>query len=226
MLLDSFLTSIFFSALSISSFKDKILFENVVDAGNTYWETRDKNAKGSGYKPFKRWEAYWQNYVDESGYLPSGQQLWNTWLEKTNSRQMRISTQSTTDESNWISVGPTDFLNRSTSYLNLGRVNCITPHPTNSNILYVGTPSGGIWKSIDGGLTYVALSDMLPQIGVSSIAIDHSNPDIVYIATGDELFKKMRTKKISIFDRGFLFADGVYEVTSVLGGKLIDFHLT
>ncbi len=29
--------------------------------------------------------------------------------------------------------------------------------------------------------------------------------------------------KISIFDRGFLFADGVYEVTSVLGGKLIDF---
>ena len=30
--------------------------------------------------------------------------------------------------------------------------------------------------------------------------------------------------KISIFDRGFLFADGVYEVTSVIGGKLIDFE--
>lgn len=30
--------------------------------------------------------------------------------------------------------------------------------------------------------------------------------------------------KISIFDRGFLFADGVYEVTSVLGGKLVDFE--
>ena len=29
--------------------------------------------------------------------------------------------------------------------------------------------------------------------------------------------------KISIFDRAFLMADGVYEVTSVLGGKLIDF---
>ena len=28
---------------------------------------------------------------------------------------------------------------------------------------------------------------------------------------------------VSVFDRGFLFADGVYEVTSVLGGKLIDF---
>ena len=30
--------------------------------------------------------------------------------------------------------------------------------------------------------------------------------------------------KVSIFDRGFLFADAVYEVTSVLNGKLIDFH--
>ena len=30
--------------------------------------------------------------------------------------------------------------------------------------------------------------------------------------------------KVSIFDRGFLFADGVYEVTSVLDGKLIDFE--
>ena len=29
--------------------------------------------------------------------------------------------------------------------------------------------------------------------------------------------------RVSIFDRGFLFADGVYEVTSVLDGKLIDF---
>lgn len=36
-----------------------------------------------------------------------------------------------------------------------------------------------------------------------------------YVAEGDA--------KVSIFDRGFLFADGVYEVTSVLGGKLIDF---
>ena len=29
--------------------------------------------------------------------------------------------------------------------------------------------------------------------------------------------------KVSIFDRGFLMADGVYEVTSVINGKLIDF---
>ncbi|MGE0239726.1 MAG: D-amino acid aminotransferase, partial [Parvibaculaceae bacterium] len=29
--------------------------------------------------------------------------------------------------------------------------------------------------------------------------------------------------KVSIFDRGFLFADGVYEVTAVINGKLVDY---
>ena len=43
---------------------------------------------------------------------------------------------------------------------------------------------------------------------------------IVYV-NGDYLPED--EAKISIFDRGFLMADGVYEVTSVLAGKLIDF---
>ena len=43
---------------------------------------------------------------------------------------------------------------------------------------------------------------------------------IVYV-NGEYLPEEEAT--ISIFDRGFLMADGVYEVTSVLGGRLIDF---
>ncbi|MDA8585135.1 D-amino-acid transaminase [Rhodobacteraceae bacterium] len=43
---------------------------------------------------------------------------------------------------------------------------------------------------------------------------------IVYV-NGEYLAEE--EARISVFDRGFLFADGVYEVTSVLGGKLIDF---
>ena len=168
------------------SVNEKINFQDVVNAGNLYWQINDKNAKGSGYKPFKRWEAFWENYVDEMGFLPSGKELWDTWKSKNSASQLRTSMNSFNDQSNWSSIGPTDFLNRSTSYLNLGRVNCVTPDPVNPNIVYVGTPSGGIWKSEDGGLTYVALSDDLPQIGVSSIVIDYTNPNIIYIATGDD----------------------------------------
>ncbi len=45
-------------------------------------------------------------------------------------------------------------------------------------------------------------------------------PRIVYV-NGD--FVAEQDAKISVFDRGFLMADGVYEVTTVVGGKLIDF---
>jgi len=44
---------------------------------------------------------------------------------------------------------------------------------------------------------------------------------LVYV-NGD--FVPETEAKVSVFDRGFLMADGVYEVTSVLGGKLIDFE--
>ena len=167
-------------------YEEKINFQKIVNDANSYWEDRDKDAKGSGYKVFKRWEAYWGNYVDENGFLPSKDEFWNSWLEKNTTNQSRQANESLTDESDWISMGPNDFLNRSTSYLNLGRINCITPHPTNPDELYAGAPSGGIWKSTDGGLTYVPLSDDLPQIGVSSIVINYDNPDIIYIGTGDD----------------------------------------
>ena len=101
----------------------KINYNQVVESANSYWETHDKNAKGSGYKLFKRWEAYWQNYVDESGFLPTQNELSEVWQNKNSSSKMRLANQSMNDQSNWMSVGPTDFLNRSTSYLNLGRIN-------------------------------------------------------------------------------------------------------
>ena len=81
---------------------------------------------------------------------------------------------------------PLIFLNRTTNSANIGRVNTIVVDPYNSNIIYVGSPAGGIWKSTDAGQTYIPLTDYLPQIGVSGITIDPTNTDILYIATGDD----------------------------------------
>ena len=170
-----------------SSDSSRLTFDAIIAAGNAYWETHDKDAKGSGYKPFKRWEAQWENYVDINGFLPSTKDLWNVWEQKKSQTQYRTASQnSMADQSNWYSLGPTDFINRSTNYLNLGRVNCINIDPNNLDVMYVGAPAGGIWKSTDAGVTYVPLTDDLPQIGVSGIAIDQNNSDIIYIATGDD----------------------------------------
>jgi len=58
--------------------------------------------------------------------------------------------------------------------------------PGNDEIWYAGAPSGGLWKSFDAGQSWDPIFDEYPQIGVSGIAIDETNTDIIYIATGDD----------------------------------------
>ena len=62
----------------------------------------------------------------------------------------------------------------------------IAVDPSNSNTYYVGAPAGGIWKSLDAGKNWSPLTDSLPQIGVSGIAIHPTDSNIIYIATGDD----------------------------------------
>ena len=73
----------------------------------------------------------------------------------------------------WRSVGP---------YIG-GRVVALTGVPGNSNIYYMGTVGGGIWKSTDQGLKWTNISDgKLPSSSASigAIAVTPSNPKIIY----------------------------------------------
>ena len=49
---------------------------------NNYWLTRDKNQKGSGYKPFMRWEYHWRNKSNSQGYLITPQEMWEAFNQK------------------------------------------------------------------------------------------------------------------------------------------------
>ena len=157
-------------------------FNDIVDAFNDYWKTRDPNIKGSGFKPFKRWENYWKNFVKEDGTLPTSLELYNLWLSVKKSNQNK----SLIDNSNWQPIGPFEHTNTGSWSSGQGRVNSIIVDPNNPNTYYAGAPAGGIWKSTDSGITWAPLSDNLSQIGVSGIAIDYNNSNIIYIATGDD----------------------------------------
>ena len=171
------------ASLDLNKRTTQVKFQEIVDAFNIYWSDKDPNVKGSGYKPFKRWQTYWENFVDSDGYLPSSNEIWESYKQFEN----EFSTRSTIiDDSNWQSLGPTTFVNRNTSVSNIGRVNVIVQDPSNSNIYYAGAPAGGIWKSENSGVSWIPLSDNLPQIGVSGIAVDYNNPQTIYIATGDD----------------------------------------
>ena len=170
-----------------------------VEAFNHYWSTRDKNVRGSGFKPFMRWEYHWRNYTNEQGYIVSSDEFWDAWRQKNQSKTNRSATMSL-PVSNWQPIGPFTHTNTGSWSSGQGRVNIVHVDPSNPNTIYLGAPAGGIWKSIDNGTTWTPLTDELPQIGVSGIAVDYSNSNVIYIATGDK-------------DAGDSYSVGVYKST-------------
>jgi hypothetical protein len=74
-----------------------------------------------------------------------------------------------------------------------GTVTCIVVHPANPNIIYRGTNSGGLWKTVDGGATWRPLFDHQDGRGVGEaggIALDPNDLDVVYVGISDHVFQR------------------------------------
>ncbi len=72
--------------------------------------------------------------------------------------------------------------------------------------LYVGSASGGVWKSLDGGTTFKPIFDKQPVQSIGEIAIDPSNPKTVWVGTGESWTRN----SVSI-------GDGIYKSTDAGG---------
>ena len=154
-------------------------FKEVQDAFYEYWKDKPIE-KGKGYKPFKRWEYYFSTRLLANGKLPESNITWENWKSYQNSHTEQLSRTNST--ANWTASGPSSS---NGGYHGLGRINCMAFHTTNPNIFWVGTPAGGLWKTINGGTTWTTNTDYFPVLGISDIAIDPTNPNTMYVATGD-----------------------------------------
>lgn len=164
---------------------ERVSIDQVVETFNQYWENRDHSKKGSGFKPFMRWENHWRNKTNEQGYLITPQEMWDAFNQKKAAKANKSSNLLMLPASNWEPVGPFTHSNTGSWSSGQGRVNIVYVDPSNPNTIYIGAPAGGIWKSTNAGTTWTPLSDNLPQIGVSGIAVDPNNSNVIYIATGD-----------------------------------------
>ncbi|MBT8256551.1 MAG: HYR domain-containing protein, partial [Bacteroidia bacterium] len=139
--------------------------------------------RGSGYKQFKRWEYNMERMVNQDGRILNFNKLIYDVTKDIRSENSPIERSM---PANWTSLGPTMYTNGNSGYNGgLGRVNVIAFHPTNANTIYIGMPAGGLWRTTDGGTSWTPLTDTLASIGVSGIAVDHSNANTIYILTGD-----------------------------------------
>lgn len=76
----------------------------------------------------------------------------------------------------WSAIGPGNIG---------GRVRSIVINPTNSNTVLLGSVSGGIWKTTDGGATWKPKTDSLDFMAIGTMVIDPTNSNVVYAGTGE-----------------------------------------
>jgi fibronectin type 3 domain-containing protein/photosystem II stability/assembly factor-like uncharacterized protein len=169
-------------------------FYDIQRAYYDYWKTHDPKVKGSGWKQFKRWEWFWEQRVYPTGEMPDPMLLWKEWEKeqeyiKKDQKEGKRGREKTYADS-WTPLGPNsippDINPANTLYSNgVGRINCIRFSPTTSSTIWVGSAGGGLWQTTDGGTTWSNTTDNFPTLGVSDIAINSTNPNIMYLATGD-----------------------------------------
>lgn len=127
------------------------------------------------YANLKRREEYARARLERQGALLDNQ----PWIDAVVRAHDHPPLKSSTSAARWHSLGPWNAPN------GIGRINCVAFHPTDTSIIFAGAPDGGFWKTTDGGGHWITTTDHIASIGVSDIAVDPANPDIIYIATGD-----------------------------------------
>ncbi|PLX21424.1 MAG: hypothetical protein C0599_08070 [Salinivirgaceae bacterium] len=165
--------------LTLNDFRDafnKWIDENQIVEGKK--QIDGEWVKVPGYKLFKRWEYFWDLRVNRT----------TTAFPTTNAAaqfaKYKEENPQKSSSGDWVAVGPSSS---DGGYAGLGRVNCIEFHPTDNNTFWIGTPSGGMWKTTNGGTNWTCLTDGNDVIGVSDIALanDFTTSNTMYIATGD-----------------------------------------
>ncbi|MFH6604297.1 WD40/YVTN/BNR-like repeat-containing protein [Maribacter algicola] len=66
-----------------------------------------------------------------------------------------------------------------------GRVTAIDAVNDNPDIMYVGTASGGLWKSTSGGIKWEPIFDKELTASIGAVAIQQSNPSVIWVGTGE-----------------------------------------
>ena len=169
------------------SYKDMMMdnsynFYEVVDAANNYFDLNGKG-KGSGYKIFERWRS-----ENESKYFPSGnrsnvnhylpQEAYSEFVGSQYNLKHK-----TSFPNGWVELGPWDANNVTSHYSpGIGRVETFWVNPNDNNHMFIGSRSGGFWRTNDGGANWENTTDFLVASGVPALAVNPNNINEVLIS--------------------------------------------
>ena len=183
----AFILFLLFENLSFSQqWKDmandpNINLYDVVAEAESYFLNVDKTRKGSGWKAYQRWL-----HENEPKYYPSGNR--NNIESSFVSKEFKEFVSKNSDsnkkifDNGWEELGPY-YIEEVTGHyaVGLGRIESFYIDPNNENRIFLGSRSGGFWKTLDGGESWENTTDFLFASGVNTIAVSPENSDRVLI---------------------------------------------
>ncbi len=129
-----------------------------------------------GMIQFMRWSSRVEPRIRESngdlGAIGAGM------ARAVSERSRQLSTRA---GATWTLIGPKSTPSNGGN----GRVNAVRAHPTTPTTVFACTPAGGLWKSINSGTSWAPIADAIALLGATDVAFDPTNPNIMYLATGD-----------------------------------------
>ncbi|MCC5916627.1 MAG: hypothetical protein JJU02_04795, partial [Cryomorphaceae bacterium] len=139
--------------------------------------------RGEGHKQFERWAHFMERRLGPNGERPDPT---IAWQEMKKIKQKSAMRRGQNFQGNWQSLGPAEWVNHTSGYNpGLGRVNWVKVDILSPQTIYITTPSGGVWKTSNSGTDWENLTDHLPVIGATGLAINPENNQSLLLGTGD-----------------------------------------
>ena len=105
------------------------------------------------------------------------------------------------------------------------RVSAVIGVPGDANVYYFGAASGGVFRSLDGGVSWEAVMDDQPVSAIGSLAIDPANPNVIWAGTGETFIRSNILTGNGIYkslDGGDSWENVGLELTGRIGRIVVD----
>lgn len=134
--------------------------------------------------PEARADWFWQERLYPTNSIPTGARVKAIRERQRVEASLRESRAIAGNE--WRSIGPAPAKSLPPEWGNVsGRISGIAVHPTNRQVIYIASATGGVWKTENGGASWTPLTDFEPSLTAGAIAIAKADPNVIYVGTGD-----------------------------------------
>ncbi|MFZ5551976.1 MAG: PKD domain-containing protein, partial [Bacteroidota bacterium] len=179
-------SALFFLLFSFTAFSQQwvemmknpdVNFYETQEEFNSYWANRPYE-RGKGYKVFRRWENFVEPRVFPKGDVKDAYRAKDEYQKWAQQHPDLLANERA---ANWTPLGPTGAPIGGGA----GRINAVRFMPGTPTTIFACAPAGGLWVSTNNGASWSTNTDQLAVIGCTDIAIDPTNTQIRYLATGD-----------------------------------------